>query len=62
MVFPTDEIGYKVATGLFSRNVLTAGTLNNARAIRIEPALTVSYDILDEMLRRLEATFASIKI
>ena len=62
MVFPTDEIGYKVATGLFSRHVLTAGTLNNARAIRIEPALTVSYDILDEMLRRMEDTFASIKI
>jgi putrescine aminotransferase len=61
MIFPNDEIGYKVATGLFSRNVLTAGTLNNARAIRIEPALTVSYDILDEMLRRMEDTFASIK-
>ena len=62
MVFPTDEIGYKVASGLFSRNVLTAGTLNNARSIRIEPALTVSYEILDEMLRRLEDTFANIKM
>ncbi|MDP3479907.1 MAG: putrescine aminotransferase [Desulfoprunum sp.] len=62
MIFPTDEIGYKVASGLFSRNVLTAGTLNNARSIRIEPALTVSYDILDEMLRRLEATFASMTV
>ena len=62
MIFPTDEIGYKVASGLFSRNVLTAGTLNNARSIRIEPALTVSYDILDEMLTRLEATFASMTV
>ncbi len=62
MIFPTDEIGYKVASGLFSRNVLTAGTLNNARSIRIEPALTVSYEILDEMLRRLEDTFANIKM
>ncbi len=62
MIFPSDEIGYKVASGLFSRNVLTAGTLNNARSIRIEPALTVSYDILDEMLRRLEDTFAHITV
>ena len=62
MVFPTDEIGYKVASGLFSRNVLTAGTLTNAKSIRIEPALTVSYELLDEMLRRLEETFAGIKI
>ena len=62
MVFPTDEIGYKVASGLFSRNVLTAGTLTNAKSIRIEPALTVSYEILDEMLRRLEETFAGIEI
>jgi len=62
MVFPTDEIGYKVASGLFSRKVLTAGTLNNARSIRIEPALTVPYDLLDEMLRRLEDTFAAITV
>ncbi|SHO48998.1 putrescine aminotransferase [Desulfopila aestuarii] len=62
MVFPTDEIGYKVASGLFSRKVLTAGTLTNARSIRIEPALTVSYEIIDEMLTRVADTFASIDI
>ncbi|KJS00574.1 MAG: putrescine--2-oxoglutarate aminotransferase [Desulfobulbaceae bacterium BRH_c16a] len=62
MVFPTDEIGYKVASGLFSRKVLTAGTLNNAKSIRIEPALNVSYEILDEMLHRVEETFADIEI
>lgn len=62
MIFPTDEIGYKVASGLFSRKVLTAGTLNNARSIRIEPALTVSYEILDEVLRRVEETFAGITL
>lgn len=60
MVFPTDEIGYKVASGLFSRNVLTAGTLTNSKTIRIEPALNVPYDIIDEMLVRLEDTLASI--
>jgi len=62
MVFPTDEIGYKVASGLFSRKVLTAGTLTNARSIRIEPALTISYELIDEMLRRVEDTFANIQL
>ncbi len=60
MVFPTDEIGYKVATGLFSRKVLTAGTLTNSKTVRIEPALNVPYEIIDEMLVRLEDTLASI--
>lgn len=60
MEFPTDKTGYKVASGLFSRNVLTAGTLTNAKTIRIEPALNVPYEIIDEMLNRLEDTFASI--
>ena len=60
MVFPSDEIGYKVASGLFSRKVLTAGTLTNSETIRIEPALNVPYDIIDEMLLRLEDTFKAI--
>lgn len=62
MVFPTDEIGYKVASGLFSRKVLTAGTLTNARSIRIEPALNVPYTVIDEMLLRVEDTLASIVV
>lgn len=60
MAFPTDEVGYQVASGLFSRNVLTAGTLTNSKTIRIEPALNVPYEIIDETLVRLEDTFASI--
>jgi putrescine aminotransferase len=60
MVFETGEIGYQVAAGLFQRRVLTSGTLNNAQAIRIEPALTTPYNILDEMLNRLEDTIKEI--
>ncbi|MFW2367256.1 MAG: putrescine aminotransferase [Desulforhopalus sp.] len=60
MEFPSDEIGYKVASGLFSRGVLTAGTLTNAQTIRIEPALNIPYELIDEMLKRLEETIASI--
>ncbi len=60
MEFFSDEIGYKVASGLFSRKVLTAGTLTNSKNIRIEPALNISYEVLDEVLNRLEDTFKSI--
>ena len=61
MEFPSDEIGYKVASGLFSRKVLTAGTLTNSKNIRIEPALNIPYETLDEVLNRLEDTFKNIR-
>ncbi len=60
MEFVDDETGYKVASGLFSRKVLTAGTLINSKNIRIEPALNISYELIDEMMNRLEDTFKSI--
>ena len=60
MEFPTDGIGYKVASGLFSRGVLTAGTLTNAKNIRFEPALNIPQETLDEVLNRLEDVFKSI--
>jgi len=62
MEFTTDGIGYKAAAGLFSRGVLTAGTLTNARTIRFEPALNVPQVILDEVLNRLEDVFKSIEV
>jgi putrescine aminotransferase len=60
MEFITNDIGYKVASGLFSRKVLTAGTLTNSKTIRIEPALNIPYELIDEMLKRLEDTFKNI--
>jgi len=61
MEFPTDGIGYKVAAGLFSRGVLTAGTLTNARNIRFEPALNIPQNVLDEILNRIEDVFKTIE-
>ncbi|MDF2613780.1 MAG: putrescine aminotransferase [Clostridia bacterium] len=52
--FPQSEIGYEVAKGMFSRRVMTAGTLNNSTTIRFEPAATTSYEDLDKVLRRFE--------
>lgn len=54
MEFPTDEIGFAVAAGLFKRGVLVAGTYSKARTIRIEPALGIPDALLTEMLTRLE--------
>jgi acetylornithine/succinyldiaminopimelate/putrescine aminotransferase len=37
-----------------------AGTYSKAQVIRIEPALGIPKDLLEEMLNRLEDTFGSI--
>jgi putrescine aminotransferase len=53
-------IGYRVAAGLFKRGVLVAGTLLSARTIRIEPALNISHQLLDDMLDKLADTLKQI--
>jgi putrescine aminotransferase len=53
-------IGYRVAAGLFKRGVLVAGTLLSARTIRIEPALNISYELLDQMLDKLADTLKQL--
>lgn len=60
MEFPVQEIGWKVASGLFKRGVLVAGTYSRAQVIRIEPALGISMALLGEMLSRLESTFQEV--
>jgi putrescine aminotransferase len=60
MEFPVQEIGWKVASGLFKRGVLVAGTYSKAQVIRIEPALGIPMDLLKEMLNRLEDTFREV--
>ena len=58
--FIDDEVGYKVAAGLFRRKVLVAGTLVNAKAIRFEPPLVVTKEEIDEVLNRLRDTLKSV--
>lgn len=53
MHFQTPDIGYKVASGLFKRGVLVAGTLTSAQTIRIEPPLIVTQEQMDILLDRL---------
>ncbi|AUH01397.1 putrescine aminotransferase [Prodigiosinella confusarubida] len=56
--FKKNEIGYAFASELFQRRVLVAGTLNNAKSIRIEPPLTITHEqcchVLLEAERALE--------
>jgi putrescine aminotransferase len=60
MEFPVQEIGWQVAAGLFKRGVLVAGTYSKAQVIRIEPALGIPMELLQEMLNRLEDTFREV--
>jgi putrescine aminotransferase len=60
MEFPVQEIGWQVAAGLFKRGVLVAGTYSKAQVIRIEPALGIPLELLQEMLNRLEDTFREV--
>ncbi len=61
MEFPSDEIGFALAKGLFDQRVLVGGTLNNARVIRIEPPAVISYEQINTVLSCLEKTLAEIQ-
>ncbi|MFO1435725.1 MAG: putrescine aminotransferase [Gammaproteobacteria bacterium] len=54
MEFADNDLGYEVAKNLFARNILISGTYINARVLRVEPALTISYPLLDKFLQALE--------
>ena len=60
--FPSDEIGYRFAAGLFRRGVLVAGTYSKARTVRIEPALGIPNEKLAEVLSRIEDTLKEIAV
>ena len=61
MEFPEAEVGYEVTKGLFSRKVMTAGTLVNAKTVRIEPPATQSYETIDKVLEALDESIADVK-
>lgn len=60
MHFKSPESGYKVASELFKRGVLVAGTLTSAQTIRVEPPLIIKYAQIDEVLNRLSDVLADI--
>jgi putrescine aminotransferase len=60
MHFQTPEIGYQIASGLFKRGVLVAGTLISAQTVRIEPPLVITFEELDRLMERLEDTLREV--
>jgi putrescine aminotransferase len=54
--FVDDQFGYAAAAGLFKRGVLVAGTLLNSKTLRIEPALGIPRNLVDEVLEKLDDT------
>lgn len=61
MEFPEAEVGYEVTKNLFARKVMTAGTLVNAKTVRIEPPITQSYETIDKVLAALDESLAVVK-
>jgi putrescine aminotransferase len=51
--FPDTEIGFRVSKGLFREKILVAGTLVNAKTIRIEPPLTITLEQVDNVINAL---------
>jgi len=60
--FVSKEIGYAVAAGLLRQGVLVAGTLLNAKTIRIEPALNIPRLMLDEVLAALDDVLKQVDL
>ncbi len=58
MQFRDSDIGYAVSQGLFSRAVLIGGTLFNSLTLRMQPPAIITYEQMDQVLERLEATLA----
>ena len=54
MEFPEAEMGYSVTKGLFARQVMTAGTLVNAKTVRIEPPAILKDETIDLVLVKLD--------
>jgi putrescine aminotransferase len=58
--FADDALGFAVSKYLFDRGVLVAGTLVNARVIRVEPPLTIERDQADVVFAILREALESM--
>lgn len=58
--FTENEIGYAFASEMFRERILVAGTLNNAKSIRIEPPLTIRRDQCEHVLSIVEKVLSKL--
>ncbi|WP_413735876.1 putrescine aminotransferase [Sodalis sp. RH21] len=59
--FRRNDIGYAFSQGMFRHQVLVAGTLNNAKTVRIEPPLTITLDYCHQVLAVAERVMAKMR-
>ena len=55
------DVGYSVAKGLFSRGVMTAGTLVNAKCVRFEPTAVITEEQITAVISRMDEALADTK-
>ena len=60
--FVDNEIGYSFASEMFRQRVLVAGTLNNAKTIRIEPPLTLTIEQCEQVLKAARKALAALRV
>ena len=60
MEFTDNDLGYNVAQKLFGRQILISGTYINARVLRIEPPLTIPYELIDRFHQALEESLQQV--
>jgi putrescine aminotransferase len=60
--FVDNEIGYNFASEMFRQRVLVAGTLNNAKTIRIEPPLTLTIEQCELVLSAARQALAALRV
>jgi putrescine aminotransferase len=61
MEFPEAEVGYAVTKGLFQRHIMTAGTLVNAKTVRLEPPAVLSEESIEKVFIALDEALADVK-
>lgn len=59
--FVDNETGYRFASEMFRQRVLVAGTLNNAKTIRIEPPLTLTIELCEQVLKSARNALAAMQ-
>ncbi len=58
--FTNTDIGFRVSKGLFREKILVAGTLVNAKTIRIEPPLTITLEQINNVINALAKVLKEI--
>ncbi|CAF0787789.1 unnamed protein product [Adineta steineri] len=58
--FADTDIGFRVSKGLFREKILVAGTLVNAKTIRIEPPLTITLEQINNVINALNKVLKEI--